>query len=194
MSRDDRETVEGIDPQLDDIVARRTQATEVISRYEPAIRRYCRSRTRTEEDADDAVQETFLRYLRRSEHDIRNDVAWLITAAGRACIDINRQRQRMEARAAPGPWNECFTGGAELRTPMQGLADPEQLTVEHLTIHELLRRLPERERVVITHLYLLGASLKQVARYLGVSYGHAKVIAMRARHHAQAILARMNSE
>jgi RNA polymerase sigma factor (sigma-70 family) len=70
-------------------------------------------------------------------------------------------------------------------------ADPERITTDHLVVTSLLRKLPERERVVVTHLYLLGASQQQVATYLGVSDAALRMIAMRARRHVRAFVVRM---
>lgn len=154
----------------------------VIRRYESAVRKFCRSRTATPDDADDAVQDTFLRFLRRSEPHLRNDEAWLIRAASRACIDIHRRRTRAVEHEAVGLYPADVTD----RTGRE----PERLIVEELAIGELLRGLTERERVIVTHLYLLGSTLKQVAAYLGVSPEHAKVIAFRARRHARSLVTR----
>jgi RNA polymerase sigma factor (sigma-70 family) len=199
MSHEEREhenLAEAVDAPFVAIHASRvaTHDASVVLRYEPAIRKFCRSRTYSPEDADDAVQDTFLRYLRRSERAIRNDEAWLITAASRACADINRRRKREESRRA---WPVLRDGELENRidhTPApRTTTDPEQITVDHLTVSELLRQLSSRDRVVVTHLYLLGASQQQVAEYLGVTHEHLWVIAMRARRHAQAILHRIDA-
>jgi RNA polymerase sigma factor (sigma-70 family) len=164
----------------------------VVLRFEPAVRRYCRSRTRTPEDADDAVQDTFMRYLRRSEQTIRNNEAWLITAASRACADINRRLRRDDDHLShAGPWGNCFAGSPQMNFVDDRAEDPEQLTVDHLVIAELLRKMEPRERMVVTHLYLMGASISRVATYLGVTPEHLRVIAMRARRHARAILQTM---
>jgi RNA polymerase sigma-70 factor (ECF subfamily) len=162
---------------------------KVIARFEAAVRRYCKSRTRTTEDAEDAVQDTFLRYLRRSETRVRNQEAWLITAASRACADINRWHRREDSwRALPKVDGENLRDST-MRIPDTSIsADPERFTIDHLVVKALLRRLNRRDRAVIVHLYLLGASQHQVARYLGVSDEYLRVVAMRARRHAAALL------
>jgi RNA polymerase sigma-70 factor (ECF subfamily) len=165
----------------------------VVLRFEPAVRRFCRSRTRSPEDADDAVQDTFMRFLRRSEQKIRNNEAWLITAAWRACADINRRHRRDEQRfVTSAVWDGCFTQSeadslVDVRAP-----NPEQQTVDHLVVGALLRRLSSRERTVVMHLYFMGANSTELSRYLGVTPEHLRVIAMRARRHARAILADMD--
>jgi RNA polymerase sigma-70 factor (ECF subfamily) len=167
----------------------------IFQQFEPAVRRFCRSRTRTVEDADDAVQDTFMRYLRRSNERMRNNQAWLIRAASRACADINRRRQRDDRfRSSMSPWTECFEPSVSMDVPDDRATDPEQLTIDHLVVAELLRRMSFRERLVVTHLYLMGATTTQVAAYLGVTRNHLRLIALRARRHARAIIAAMDRE
>jgi len=163
---------------------------DVVRRFEPAVRRYCRSRCRSPEDADDAVQDTFMRYLRRSEARIHNHEAWLIRAASRACADIGRRQARDDKHRLAGHWKSSLEKEEEL-VFFKPTADPEQITVEQLTVSALIRQLTPREQTVVTHLYLLGASIDQVATYLGVSPAHLRVIALRARRHAQALLTAM---
>jgi RNA polymerase sigma-70 factor (ECF subfamily) len=164
----------------------------VVLRFEAAIRRFCRSRTRNPEDADDAAQDTFLRFLRCSEQRIRNHEAWLITAASRACAEINRKNGRDdERRTNTSVWGGLFSEKESETMADPRAEDPERSTVDHLTVATLLRRLNERERTVVAHLYLMGASSSQLASYLGVTQVHLRNIAMRARRHARAILADM---
>jgi RNA polymerase sigma-70 factor (ECF subfamily) len=159
----------------------------IVQRYEAAVRRFCRSRTRSEADADDAVQDTFLRFLRRSEQKIRSNEAWLITAASRACADINRRHQR-EERHTSGTGDVSRAPDDDPRLSDNGQHDPVKLTTEHLTVSRLLRNLNDRDRLVLTHLYLLGADPEQLARYLGVTANNLRQIAHRARRHARALL------
>lgn len=167
----------------------RESDAEIVLRFEQSVRRYCRSRTRSEADADDAVQDTFLRFLRRSETKIRSNEAWLITAASRACADINHRHQRDEQhRSELTVWDGCFSLHDDERFSDQGVNDPQRLTMEHLTISVLLRGLSSRERTVITHLYLLGADSEQLARYLNVTPNNLRQIAFSARRHARALL------
>lgn len=126
---------------------------------------------------------------------MRNNEAWLIRAASRACADINRRRHRDDRfRSSMSPWTECFAPSVSLDVPDDGATDPEQLTVDHLVVAELLRRMPPRERIVVIHLYFMGATTTQIAAYLGVTRNHLRLIALRARRHAQAIIHSMDRE
>jgi len=165
---------------------------DVIERYEPGVRRYCRSRTRSPEDAEDAVQDTFMRYLRRSERKIRNKEAWLITAAWRACQDINRRRRRDDDHTSTAsPWDACFDTDESEDIVDVRADDPEASAVEHLTVTALFRRMNPREARVLASTHFLGATSTQLANYLHVTPENLLVIASRARRHARAILADM---
>ncbi len=136
-----------------------------------------------------------MRFLRRSEKRLRSNEGWLITAASRACADINRRYQRDEEhRSSVTAWDTCFTRDEDERFSDNGAHDPHRLTVEHLTINALLRQLDHRERIVVTHLYLLGADSQQLARYLNVTPNHLRQIAFRARRHARLILGELEEE
>lgn len=164
---------------------------EIIHRYEAGVRRYCRSRTRTPEDAEDAVQDTFLRFLRRSDAHIRNKEAWLITAAWRACADINRKRRRDEEHIATAHVWDCLVADESEDIIDVHAENPEQFTVERLTIAALFRQMSPREVSVLTHVYLMGGTSQEVAKYLGVTEDHFFVIVSRARRHARALLVDM---
>lgn len=165
---------------------------DVIERYEAAVRRFCRSRTHSPEDADDAVQDTFMRFLRRSDQHIRNKEAWLIRAAWRACADINRRRRRDDDhRSLASPFDGCLKSDGTNDIVDVAADSPERLTVEELTISALFRRMNPRESEVLAHVYLMGATTDQVAKYLHVSPDYLYVIVSRARRHARAILSDM---
>jgi RNA polymerase sigma-70 factor (ECF subfamily) len=54
-------------------------------------------------DAEDVVQETYVRWHRAKQHEIDNAEAWLVTAATRLAIDRLR-RLKTEREAYVGPW------------------------------------------------------------------------------------------
>src|SRR5262245_17285333 len=75
-----------------------------------AIYRFCRSTLRNESDADDVLQETFLKLLQHltSKGELSNVRSWLFTVAANACHDRGRWRARWlpwsadtDRRAAP---------------------------------------------------------------------------------------------
>lgn len=55
-------------------------------------------------------------------------------------------------------------------------------------VREMLRRLPERDRVVIAQVYFHGTTMDQLGRRLRCSPAYAACLAQRARKRARAIL------
>jgi len=104
------------------------------------------------DDADDAFQETLLSALRaypRLEH-ADNLRAWLFTIAHRKATDVHRARAR---RPVP-------VGAVEER------AAPEEPDGGDW---ELVRRLPDRQRSVLTLRYAADLSHREIAAVLGCS-------------------------
>lgn len=81
-------------------------AEELVSRYYPAILRYCRRHTQSPEKAEDLTQETFLKLFRSlPEYDGRKKFrSYLYTIASRLCVDESRKIRllSLEEEALPG--------------------------------------------------------------------------------------------
>jgi len=104
------------------------------------------------DDADDAFQETLLSALRaypRLEH-ADNLRAWLFTIAHRKATDVHRARAR---RPVP-------VGAVEERAATE---EPDGGD------WELVRRLPDRQRSVLTLRYAADLSHREIAAVLGCS-------------------------
>lgn len=153
----------------------------ILVKYEDAVRRFCRSRTRCEADADDAVQDTFMRFLQRRDRDVANAEAWLIRAAGFSCVDIQRRRAR-EALAEPA---------ALSLEPTPGSVEDAALTSSLLV--QLFKCIRPKDARLLTLLYMGGWSIEQVASELGVTPGNVRIMAMRARRRAKTALEQMGA-
>jgi RNA polymerase sigma factor (sigma-70 family) len=144
------------------------------------------ARLKNEDDADDAVVDTLIRFLNRKDRDIRNHEAWLIRAASYSCLNVMERRARRLAHEVTGD----ETGSEELLTadlPDVHGADPEGVAVARDLLKAMLNELTPREQAVISHL-LEGSTMGEIASDLGVSEAHARVIVMRARQRLRAFL------
>jgi hypothetical protein len=70
-------------------------------------------------EAEDAVQEAWLRLERSESGDIANLGGWLTTVVGRVCLDMlctrkSRREDSLDDDAAPGPPVDAQGGGAAL--------------------------------------------------------------------------------
>jgi RNA polymerase sigma factor (sigma-70 family) len=158
----------------------------VIGQYCQSVQRFCRSRTNSREDANDAVQDTFMRYLRRSERQLDNPEAWLIRVAGRACVDLHRRA----ISNASVPIEDDH--GVEQLT--LAVVDPEQIAVQRQLITQVLTKLPDRERIVLVRLYLEDCTYQEVATELHQSIPYTRVLAQRARDRARTFAKHMCRE
>jgi RNA polymerase sigma-70 factor (ECF subfamily) len=129
-------------------------------------------------EADDAVQEAWLRLSRSDTAAIENLRGWLTTVVGRVALDQLRRRRRR----AEQPWES-------LPDPVVSLADEE--SPEHealladsvgLALMVVLETLSPAERLAFVLHDLFGVPFAEVAPMIDRSPDAAKMLASRARH------------
>ena len=133
-------------------------------------------------EADDAVQEAWLRLDRADTSEVENLGGWLTTVVARLCLDMLRARtsRREEPVGAhlPDP----------IASPQDGI-DPEQeaLLAEGigLALLVVLDTLTPAERVAFVLHDLFAMPFDQVAAVVGRSPAAAKMLASRARRRVQ---------
>src|SRR4051794_22235274 len=64
----------------------------VFEQHRPRLRAVAYRMLGNPDDADDALQETWLRLNRTGDEGIENLAAWLTTVTGRICLDLLRAR------------------------------------------------------------------------------------------------------
>lgn len=133
--------------------------------------------------ADDAVQEAWLRLSRADASAVHNLGGWLTTVVGRVCLDMLR------SRAAHGeePLDEHLP---EFTTSPSDQADPEQLAVTAesvgMALLVVLDTLAPAERLAFVLHDLFAIPFGEIAPILGRSPNAAKQLASRARQRVQA--------
>lgn len=131
---------------------------------------------RNHHDAEDAVQETFLRVFRhrRQLPDVRNLRAWLARIAWRVALDRRKS-------AAEVSLEEAASGVLELRAAGAG---PEEIAAEKQMIallDQLMATLPRKLREALTLSTLEEMSAADVAEVLGIPESSVRTRAFRAR-------------
>lgn len=127
-------------------------------------------------EAEDAVQETFVRYAQAS--DVSNPRAWLRTVCTRICLDqLRSARSRRETYV--GPWlpEPLLVDDSD---PAAAAAQAETLSFAFLV---LLETLSPEERVAFLLHDVFGAPFAEVATALDRSEAAARQLASRARRH-----------
>ena len=124
-------------------------------------------------EADDAVQEAWLRLARAQITDVHNLRAWLTTVVARVCLDM--LRARTARREVP----------LEVPTLSAG-PDPEQESVladsVGLALLVVLDTLTPAERLAFVLHDMFAVPFDEIAPILGRSPDAAKMLASRARH------------
>ncbi|WP_316745854.1 sigma-70 family RNA polymerase sigma factor [Streptomyces sp. MK7] len=133
-------------------------------------------------DAEDVVQEAWLRLSRQDTSTIDNLAGWLTTVAGRISLDVLRSRQaRPEAS-----YDERLP---ELTMALDDAPAPEDDVVladsVGLALLVVLDSLGPSERLAFVLHDLFGVPFDQVGEILGKSTAAAKMLASRARRKVQ---------
>jgi RNA polymerase sigma-70 factor, ECF subfamily len=127
-------------------------------------------------DADDMVQEAYLRWHGAPTAEVRTPEAWLVTTTTRLCIDRLRQL-RAEREAYVGPWlPEPLVEEAPGADAATELAS--DLSVAFLT---LLERLAPEERAAFLLHEVFESGYEEIAAALGKTEAACRQIVSRAR-------------
>ncbi|WP_433242048.1 sigma-70 family RNA polymerase sigma factor [Actinomadura nitritigenes] len=132
------------------------------------------------DEADDAVQETWLRASRAGAGDVANLPGWLTTIAGRICLDMLRTRRRR---------GEDPGGLHGLDGPERAGGDPEEEAVladsVGLAMLVVLDRLAPAERVAFVLHDLFAVPFAEIAGIVERTPETTKKLASRARQRVQ---------
>jgi RNA polymerase sigma-70 factor (ECF subfamily) len=133
-------------------------------------------------EADDAVQEAWIRLSRTDTSDVENLRAWLTTVVGRVCL--NMLRSRRTRREAP-----LDTHVADPIVSSEAGIDPEQEALLGdslgLALLAVLENLTPAERVAFVLHDVFGVPFDEIAPIVGRSTAAARQLASRARRRVQ---------
>ena len=127
-------------------------------------------------EADDAVQEAWLRLSRSDASAVENLSGWLTTVVGRVCLDMLRSRR--SRREEPLETRETLAEAEED-------ADPEREALlgdsVGMALMVVLDRLSPAERVAFVLHDMFGVSFEEIAPIVGRTPAAARQLASRAR-------------
>ena len=149
----------------------------LVSALSPALLRFFRSQVASREQADDLLQETWLR-IHRVRHTYRPGepvLPWIYAIARRVRIDGYRRMRRITLHeiAMEVPPEQPVQAEAQNPTP---------------AFDTLVAALPEAQREVVTMLKVGGLSLEEVARATSSTVGAVKQKAHRAYERLRKLL------
>ncbi|MEU1471344.1 sigma-70 family RNA polymerase sigma factor [Streptomyces sp. NPDC005761] len=127
-------------------------------------------------EADDAVQESWLRASRADVSDVRNLSGWLTTVVGRVCL--NMLRSRRTRREEPLDTYDRAQGSAEGRDPEQEALLADSVGLALLVV---LDRLAPAERLAFVLHDMFAVPFAEIGPLLDRSPDTARQLASRAR-------------
>jgi RNA polymerase sigma-70 factor, ECF subfamily len=175
----------GIPPpviDLDELMVRYQQAdsaatTALIRQVSPMLYRYFAGECRSRADAEDLLQDTWLRIhkVRQTYRPGEPVLPWIYAIARHVKVDGFRRRQRVQSREMPTDSLPEFPA-----PPIAG--EPA------IDFQSLVAALSPSQREVVTMLKVTGMSLEEVARATASSVGSVKLKAHRAYTKLRSVL------
>ncbi|UBU09356.1 sigma-70 family RNA polymerase sigma factor [Nonomuraea gerenzanensis] len=129
-------------------------------------------------DADDVVQEAWLRLSRQDAAAIANLAGWLTTVVGRISLDVLRSRQTRPEASYDDGLPELETAVDDGRAPEDDVALADSVGLALLVV---LESLGPSERLAFVLHDLFAVPFDEIGQILGRSADAAKMLASRAR-------------
>jgi large repetitive protein len=166
-----RAAPEAVGPGL---VAAPAEATRTLYElYGRQIFAYCLVQLRNREDAEDAVQTTFLNAFRGLERGVVPELesAWLYKIAQHVCLTRRRSWSRRRNVESP----------QDLDSVQEVIGSPMRDTDEAAGLTDALRQLPEQQRRAIVLREWQGLTYKEIAAEMQLSQAAVETLIFRAR-------------
>ncbi|GAA0918309.1 sigma-70 family RNA polymerase sigma factor [Virgisporangium aurantiacum] len=160
-----------------DVLARRFEADR------PRLRSVAHRMLGSAAEADDAVQEAWLRLRRVDADTVDNLSGWLTTVVGRVCLDMLRSRAVRREDPLDGPPPKAGpTAGAGIPDPAQTAELADSVGVALLVV---LETLTPTERLAFVLHDLFAVPFEEIAPIVGRTPTAARQLASRARRRVQ---------
>lgn len=144
---------------------------QLVARISPSLWRFFLSNSKTPADAEDLLQECWIR-IHKARHTYRSSeplLPWVFAIARYTKLDGYRKRRRRESKETPVDV-----------LPDVGALDAPSTDESQKRFLQLLQQLPESQREVILMLKVSDMSLEEVARATSSTVGSIKQKAHRA--------------
>jgi RNA polymerase sigma-70 factor (ECF subfamily) len=160
----------------------------LVAQYSTTLYRVAYSITRNAAEAEDAVQETFLRVLRHREKlgEIRDHRVWLVRIAWNVVLDRKR-------RGKTRPETDDVADLVRVLPASGPTAENAAISSqEHARILALIDRLPKKEREALLLSAVEELTTTQAAAVLGTTESSVRSRIYRARHQLSTLLDKDN--
>ena len=133
-------------------------------------------------EADDAVQETWVRLSRADTRDVTNLGGWLTTVLARVCVDMLRSRTARREESLDGRGHDLVAGQSTDADPEHEAVLADSVGIALLLV---LDTLAPAERLAFVLHDMFAMPFDEIARIEGCSPAAARQLASRARRRVQ---------
>jgi len=149
------------------------RTADLYARHGQRIYSFCRSRLRSQEEAQDAAQTAFLYALGSLQRGVvpRNELAWLLTIADNVCRSSRRTLGRRLSHVANADVDELEPAAPSLNA---------ETREEIAQLRAALEQLPDRQRQAILLREWQGLSYADIAEQLGLSLAAVETLLFRS--------------
>jgi RNA polymerase sigma-70 factor (ECF subfamily) len=156
------------------------RAEELFHEHSQRIYAYCLRQLGSPEDAEDALQATYLNACRSLLSGFEPEIAqaWLFKVAHNVCLTRRRSSWRRARVERP----------EDIQSIEEFIAAPDKQGEELLGIEDALAGLPDQQRRAILLREWQGLSYREVATQMGLSQGAVETLLFRARRSLAAAL------
>jgi RNA polymerase sigma-70 factor (ECF subfamily) len=152
---------------------------EIFLEYRPLLLSIAYRMLGSMADAEDLVQETFIRWQTSAGADVRSPRAYLVTILSRLCIQ-QLESARVQREQYVGPWLPEPVSTGSPADPLDATELQESLSMAFLL---LLERLTPTERAAFLLHDVFGYAYDELVRVLGKNESACRQIVHRARRH-----------
>jgi RNA polymerase sigma factor (sigma-70 family) len=148
-------------------------AAELYERYSEQIFGYCQHQLGSREEAEDAVQTTFMNALRGLQRGIVPELesAWLFKIAHNVCLSRHRSSWRRGKVESPNNFEVL----------QEVVAGPDHAADELIRLQDVLEGMPENQRRAILLREWQGLTYREISTELGLTQGAVETLIFRAR-------------
>jgi RNA polymerase sigma factor (sigma-70 family) len=148
-------------------------AGDLYERYSEQIFGYCHHQLGSREEAEDAVQTTFMNALRGLQRGIVPELesAWLFKIAHNVCLSRHRSSWRRGKVESPNNFEVL----------QEVVAGPDHAADELIRLQDVLETMPENQRRAILLREWQGLTYREISTELGLTQGAVETLIFRAR-------------
>jgi RNA polymerase sigma factor (sigma-70 family) len=148
-------------------------AADLYERYSAQIHGYCLHQLGSREEAEDAVQTTFMNAFRGLSRGIVPELesAWLFKIAHNVCLSRRRSSWRRGKIEAPNNFEVL----------QEVIPGREQVSDELIGLQDVLEQMPENQRRAILLREWQGLTYREISTELGLSQAAVETLIFRAR-------------